>query len=137
MLQYQKLLFLLQLFNHADIHFQRLRCHCRRCQGQPLCQRDVCHSVGFVDLNPYEIFGLGRVLNVVTGNENSMKMSVCASTARTRAITVLDEARLMNQVSGQDEDLPRIIGECSRVPRHKIECSRIGVTRKDCCSPCA
>lgn len=65
-LREKHLLLLLELVDKADGNLQGLGYDVGRGQRQPLGQRDVGDTVRLVDLNPDEVFGLGRVLDVVT-----------------------------------------------------------------------
>lgn len=61
------MLLLLQLLHHRNGNLERLRNDIGRSQCQPLREGNIRHSVRLIDLNPDQVFRLGRVFDVMPG----------------------------------------------------------------------
>lgn len=65
LLRQQHLLLILDSLCELDIDLESTCDDICGGQGQPLAQRDILHFIGLVDLDPDQVFGFGRVLDVV------------------------------------------------------------------------
>ena len=62
----EDLLLLLELLDKSNVDLERLRDNVGGRERQPLCQRDVLDLVGLVNLDPDQVFSVGRVLDVMS-----------------------------------------------------------------------
>lgn len=61
----ENLLLFLQLLHHRERNVERVRHDVRWSEGEPLRQADIGDPVALVEFNPDQLFGFGRILDVM------------------------------------------------------------------------
>lgn len=61
----ENLLFFLQVFHHREGYVECFRHDIRWGEGEPLRQADISHVIALVEFDPDQLFGFGRVFNIM------------------------------------------------------------------------
>ena len=61
----KNLLLFLQLLDHRERNVERVRHDVRWSEGEPLRQADIGDPVALVEFDPDQLFGFGRIFNVM------------------------------------------------------------------------
>lgn len=116
----EELLLLLERLDELDGHLERLRSHLGGCQGEPLRQGNIGDAVRFIDLDPDQVFRLGRVLDVVAGFLLAFYFFLSFITSGP-----------CDSRDGERHNAPRVVGEGSRVTRAEVKGAGVAVANED------